>query len=164
MKSAITIFLFLVATTWLIPAGASRIPPVATGAGRDMTGFMVEKVQYKLKKGFFPGARRLGAGIRRINRRRLQGVRRRPLLRNGVQTRQRLLLDRTGRPVYLGRSKSSNGGISAGVAVRSARARVAGEVLRAYRQGGVFKVKIDTGDRIRVISVDARTGRIVRIR
>lgn len=80
-----------------------------------------------------------------------------------IRSRSGVLRDRYNRGVRSG-SGSSGGGrdIGAGQAVISAQARVPGTVLGVRRNGSVYNVKILDRNRVRIISVNAATGQVMR--
>lgn len=77
-----------------------------------------------------------------------------------------VLRDRRGRPVKTrsGHPAGSGGGpdIGPGRAVMSAQSYLQGTVLGVRRQGSVYNVKILDRNRVRIIPVNAATGKVMR--
>lgn len=112
---------------------------------------IAEKVQFFAKK-------RGGRIVRRpAARPRPKAVQRPRIRRPAVQARRR------NRPPASSPAYARPPVIDSVEAVRIARSRANGEVLNVRRAGSVYKVKIDGGNRLFIVNIDAVTGRVTGV-
>ncbi len=83
--------------------------------------------------------------------------------RAGIRSGSHILRSRSGLPVRSSFAPSARD-IGAGAAVQTARTRAAGEVLGVRRNGSVYDVKLLDSGRVRIVTIDAYSGSVLRIR